>query len=133
MAIDFTWVYLIFFLIPLLVRIVPRFLRQQKMKNHNSDQTFQRQQFEPSPDGITRKPSSLSEYQKDKLVLRELNKGPKTFEKIQKNTSFERNELNSILEDLEKRGLMGVKQKNGLFGPKVELYVTEKGFKEYHS
>jgi DNA-binding HxlR family transcriptional regulator len=103
------------------------------MKKQNSDQTFQRQQFEPDPDGITRKPSVLSEYQKDKLVLRELNKGIKTFEKIQKNTNFERNELNSIFDSLEKRGLMEVKQKSGLFGPKVELYVTEKGFKEYHS
>lgn len=132
MAIDFTWIYLIFFLIPLLVRIVPRYLRQQKMKNHRSDQTFQRQQFEPSPDDITQKPSGLSEYQKDKLVLRELNKGTKTFENIRKNTGVERNELNSILDGLEKRGLMEVKRKNGLFGPKIELYVTEKGFKEYH-
>lgn len=130
---DFTWIYLIFFLIPLLVRIVPRFLRQQKMKNRDHDQTFQGREFEPNPDGIIRKPASLSEYQKDKLVLGEISKGPKTFDVIQKNTNFERNELNSILEDLEKRGLMGVQQKNGLFGPKIELYVTEKGFKEYHS
>jgi len=37
------------------------------------------------------------------------------------------------LEDLEKRGLMKVEEKSGLFGPKVELYLTDKGYKEYYS
>jgi hypothetical protein len=37
------------------------------------------------------------------------------------------------LEDLEKRGLMKVEEKSGLFGSKVELYLTDKGFKEYYS
>ena len=41
--------------------------------------------------------------------------------------------LNSILEDLEKKGLMKVVKKQGMFGPKVELYSTDKGFKEYYS
>ena len=42
-------------------------------------------------------------------------------------------ELDTILEDLEKNGMLKVHQKQGLFGPKVELYPTDKGFKEYHS
>lgn len=67
------------------------------------------------------------------LVLGELYSGAKKFDSIQKATNLERNELISILEDLEKRGLMRVEQKSGLFGPKVELYVTDKGFKEYYS
>jgi len=67
------------------------------------------------------------------LVLERMNRGAKNFEKIQKITGLERDELASILEDLEKRGLMKVEEKSGLFGPKVELYLTDKGYKEYYS
>jgi len=67
------------------------------------------------------------------LVLEIMNRGAKKFENIQKITGLERDELVSILDDLEKRGLMIVKQKSGLFGPKVELYATDKGIKEYYS
>jgi len=28
---------------------------------------------------------------------------------------------------------MKVEEKSGLFGPKVELYLTDKGYKEYYS
>ena len=70
---------------------------------------------------------------KDMQVLGELNRGVKNFENIQKITGFKHDELSSILEDLEKRGLMKVEEKSGLFGPKVELYLTDKGFKEYYS
>ena len=68
---------------------------------------------------------------KDMLVLGEISRGAKNFEKIQKITELERNELVSILDDLEKRGLMRVEQKSGLMGPKVELHITDKGFQEY--
>jgi len=67
------------------------------------------------------------------LVLGELNRGAKTFEKILRNTGLEHEALNSILEDLEKSGMMEVVKKQGLMGPKVELQVTEKGFKEFHA
>jgi len=67
------------------------------------------------------------------LVLEIMNRGAKKFEMIQKITDLERDELASIMEDLEKRGLMKVEEKSGLFGPKVELYLTDKGFKEYYS
>jgi len=70
---------------------------------------------------------------KDMLVLGELNRGIKNFDKIQKIIGLERNELISILDDLEKRGLMRVEEKSGPFGPKIELYATDKGFKEYYS
>jgi DNA-binding HxlR family transcriptional regulator len=69
----------------------------------------------------------------DMLVLGELNRGANTFEKILKNTGLEREALNSILEELEKKGLMEVVQKKGMLGPKIELQVTEKGFKEFYS
>lgn len=70
---------------------------------------------------------------KDKIVLRELNHGANTFEKIQKNTGMDIKELDSVLENLERDGLLKVVQKQGLFGPKTELYTTDKGFREYHS
>ena len=70
---------------------------------------------------------------KDMQVFDVLNYGAENFEKIQKISGLERYELVSILDDLEKKGLMIVKQKSGLFGPKVELYATDKGIKEYYS
>ena len=67
------------------------------------------------------------------MVLERMNRGAKNFKKIQEITGLERDELVSILDDLEKRGMMKVEEKSGLFGPKVELYLTDKGFKEYYS
>ena len=69
----------------------------------------------------------------DMLVLGELNKGTKQFDKIQKNTNLDVNELESILEDLQRQGLMRVEHKKGPFGTKVELHSTEKGFDKYYS
>ncbi len=129
---DFSWIYLLFFLIPL-VRIMPRFLR--KMKKYGTNQTLQGGQVVLRSDNTVQKPSrELSRSQtKDMLVLGELYRGIKTFENVKKNTGLESSELNSILEDLEKQELIRVEQKNGLFGPKVELYATEKGFRKYQS
>ena len=70
---------------------------------------------------------------KDMQVFEVLNYGAGNFEKIQKITGLERDELVSILDDLEKRGMMKVEEKSGLFGPKVELYLSDKGIKEYNS
>ena len=66
------------------------------------------------------------------LVLGEINRGTNNFKKLLKVTGLERDELIPILDDLEERGLMRVEQKSGLLGPKVELYVTDKGFQEYY-
>lgn len=48
-------------------------------------------------------------------------------------TNIDNKELDSILEDLESRALIKVVKKQGMFGPKIELYSTDKGFKEYYS
>ena len=105
------------------------------MKNFNPSESFFGNQFEQSSaDTVQEHTRDLSKPQtKDMLVLGELNRGTKNFENIKKNTGLDSNDLNSILEDLEKRDLLMVKQKQGLFGTKVELYATEKGFKEYYS
>ncbi len=71
-----------------------------------------------------------NQFQTDDMkVIDELNQGPTTFEKIQKNTGIDSKELNAILEDLEKGGIMKVVHKQGLFGTKVELHSV-KNFKE---
>ena len=136
---SFSWIYLIFFLAIPLARIIPRIIARRRMTN--PDERFQNN-FEYSQEKIreTRQEKIRETRQenpkpktKNMLVLGELNKGTRTFEKVQKNTGLDVEELNKILENLEKQGLLKVQQKQGLFGLKVELYPTEKGFKEYYS
>ena len=132
---HFSWFWLIFLLFPA-VRIAQRFLRKRQMKNHpQSSEEPIGIRFEKTSEDTTEKPVRNIERPAttDMLVLGELNRGANTFEKILKNTGLEREALTTILEELEKRGLMEVVQKQGLLGPKVELQVTEKGFKEFYS
>ena len=77
-----------------------------------------------------------AKYRYRKLALElhpDKNKNERNDDKFKKITGLERDELVSILDDLEIRGLMKVEEKSGLFGPKVELYPTNKGIKEYYS
>jgi len=132
---HFSWFWLIFLLFPA-VRIAQRFLRKRQMKNYpQSSEKPIGIRFEKTSENTTEKPVRNLERPAttDMLVLGELNRGAKTFEKILKNTGLEREALTSILGELEKRGLMEVVQKQGLLGPKVELQVTDKGFKEFYS
>jgi len=146
------WIWAIFFIIPL-VSIIRRYLRKRNMQNFNkSSEQYHEMQFktnsskietprrnllepelehEPEPE-LEHEPESELET-KDKQVLGELNRGAKNFEEIQKITGLEHDELISILKDLEKTRLMKVEEKSGLFGRKVELYLTDKGFKKYYS
>ena len=94
---------------------------QEKIPERRQEEIPERRQENPKP------------KTKKMMVLGELNNGTRTFEKVQKNTSLDTEELNKILESLEEQGLLKVQQKQGLFGLKVELYPTEKGFKEYYS
>ena len=135
---HFYWIWAIFFIIPL-VSIIRRYLRKRNMQNFSkSSEQYHQMQFKTNSNEMEIPRRNLLEPEpkpetKDMQVLGELNRGAKNFVEIQKITSIERNELTSILEDLEKRGLMKVEEKSGLFGPKVELYLTDKGFKEYYS
>ena len=136
---SFSWIYLIFFLAIPLARIIPRIIARRRMTN--PDERFQNN-FDYNQEKIPERrqeeiPERRQENPKPKtkkmMVLGELNNGTRTFEKVQKNTSLDTEELNKILESLEEQGLLKVQQKQGLFGLKVELYPTEKGFKEYYS
>ncbi len=138
---GFSWIYLIFFLIPL-VRIVPRLVRKwRKGKGTFDENQFSQRnpEIEKMPGSFERvesfeKPRSFDKPQnKEMQVLGELNKGVKDFNKIQKNLGINYQELESILKDLEDQGLMKVVKKGGLVGTKVELYPTDKGFKRYYT
>ena len=131
---DFSWIYLLIFLMIPLARIIPRLLTRKRMKN-NASQTVQEKQLKPTFDEYSEKPQKefTTPQTKNMLVLGALNRGSKTFENIQKNTGLDNQDLETILEDLEKDGMLKVRQKQGLFGSKIELYPTDKGFKEYYS
>ena len=147
MEADFSWIYLIIFLMIPLARILPRILKKLKSGNSESQETPQRQfesnfnryedqsdkQFEFNSTEYQEPPKSSKPQTKNMLVLGELHRGVKQFENIQKNTGLTTEELDSILEDLENNGLMKAQQKSGLFGMKTELIPTDKGFKEYYS
>jgi len=147
MEADFSWIYLIIFLMIPLARILPRVLKKLKSGNSESQEIPQRQfesnfnryedqsdkQFESNSTEYPEPPKSSKPQTKNMLVLGELHRGVKQFEDIQKNTGLTTEELNSILEDLENNGFMKAQQKSGLFGMKTELVPTDKGFKEYYS
>ncbi len=126
---GFSWIYLIFFLIPL-ARIIPRLVRRWQKKNG----TFTETQFSPNNPRMDQSQESFEKPQnKEMRVLGELNKGTKDFNKIQKNLGINNQELENILKDLEDQGLMKVVKKSGPFGIKVKLVPTDKGFKKYYS
>ena len=144
---DFSWFYLIFFLIPL-ARIVPRLIRKWRNKdNFMGENQFSQnfQKTEQMPDSF-KKPESFEtsqSFDKSKSfdkplelnmqVLSEINNGVRDFNQIQKNIKIDNQELENILTDLEKKGLMKVIKKSGLTGSKVEIHPTEKGFKKFYT
>ena len=135
MSDHFYWIWLIFLMIPL-VRVIQRYIRKRNNPDYytSSEKRVEMQLEKTSTNTIEKPVRNLARPEtKDMLVLGELNRGVKSFDKMQKIIGLKRNELISILDDLEKRGLMRVEEKSGPFGPKVELYATDKGFKEYYS
>jgi len=144
---GFSWIYLIFFLVPL-ARILPRLVRKwrkgkstfpenqfsQANPENQFSQTNPESQFSQTNPEIEKRPESFEKPQnKEMRVLGELNKGVRDFNKIQRNLSIHNQELENILKGLEDKGLMKVVKKSGLVGNKVELYPTDKGFKKYYS
>ena len=135
MSDHFYWIWLIFLMIPL-VRVIQRYIRKRNNPDYytSSEKRVEMQLEKTSTNTIEKPVRNLARPEtKDMLVLGELNRGVKSFDKIQKIIGLKRDELISILDDLEKKGLMRVEKKSGPFGPKIELYATDKGFKEYYS
>ena len=139
---GFGWIYLLFFLIIPLSRILPRIVQKLKDKNRGTSDPFTQTTYqstnEPRSD-LPREtfqaeiPKEMSPQTLDMLVLGELNRGTKNFNSIQKNLGIDNAALEEILQSLENQGLMTVQSKQGVFGPKVELLLTEKGFKKFYS
>ena len=144
---DFSWFYLIFFLIPL-ARIIPRLVRKWQNKNNTMGENqfssnFQRdgqmpqsfdkpKSFETSQ-SFEKSKSFEKPIELDMQVLSEINNGVRDFNQIQKNIEIDNQKLENILTDLEKKGLMKVIKKSGLTGSKVEIHPTEKGFKKFYT
>ena len=121
---GFAWIYLVFFLIIPLSRIIPRLVQKWKMKNKETIDQYAQKSYESTNDTVSEPsresfiediPSEMKPQSLDMLVLGELNRGVKNFNSIQK------------------QELMKVVHKQGVFGPKIELIPTEKGFKKFYS
>ena len=145
---NYSWIYLLIFLIIPLARIVPRLLRRAGLKENisarpesprgnffqesSSPDTFQESSssdnFQESP---RREEFSTKNWPKEKIVLGLLLTNITKFEEIQKKGNLSTNNLDTILQDLEKKGLMQPVEKTGPFGKSIQLRITEKGAAEF--
>jgi hypothetical protein len=136
------WIYLVFFLVIPLSRILPRLIRKWKEKNRGAPEQFTQDPYQSTNETITESsrktdrediPREMKPQTLDMLVLGELNRGIKNFNSIQKNLGIDRKPLEEALQSLENQGLMKIQHKQGLLGPKIELTPTDKGFKKFYS
>ena len=145
---NYSWIYLLIFLIIPLARIVPRLLIRAGLKENisarpesprgnffqesSSPDTFRESSssdnFQESP---RREEFSTKNWPKEKIVLGLLLTNITKFEEIQKKGNLSTNNLDTILQDLEKKGLMQPVEKTGPFGKSIQLRITEKGAAEF--
>ena len=139
---GFAWIYLVFFLVIPLSRILPRLVQKWKDKKHGVPEQFTQKSYQSTNETITESPETthqkdipkeMKPQSLDMLILGELNRGTKKFNSIQRNLDIDSKTLEEALQSLEDQGLMEVQQKQGLTGPKIELIPTEKGFKKFYS
>jgi len=145
---NYSWIYLLIFLIIPLARIVPRLLRRAGLKENISARpesprgNFFQESSSPdnfqessSPDNFQESPRreefSTKNWPKEKIVLGLLLTNITKFEEIQKKGNLSTNNLDTILQDLEKKGLMQPVEKTGPFGKSIQLRITEKGAAEF--
>ncbi len=137
---GFAWIYLVFFLVIPLSRILPRLIRKWKEKNQGGPEQFTQtyqstnETSAESPQKTHQEiPKEMSPQTLDMLVLGELNRGTKNFASIQRNLGIDNEPLEEALKSLEEQGLMKIQNKQGVLGPKIELIPTDKGFKKFYS
>ena len=145
---NYSWIYLLIFLIIPLARIVPRLLKRAGLKENISARpesprgNFFQESSSPdnfqessSPDNFQESPRreefSTKNWPKEKIVLGLLLTNITKFEEIQKRGNLSTNNLDTILQDLEKKGLMQPVEKTGPFGKSIQLRITEKGAAEF--
>ena len=136
------WIYLVFFLVIPLSRILPRLIRKWKEKNRGAPEQFTQDPYQSTNETIRESsrntdrediPREMKPQTLDMLVLGELNRGIKNFNSIQKNLGIDSKPLEEALQSLENQGLMKIQHKQGMLGPKIELTPTDKGFKKFYS
>ena len=137
---NFSWIYLLIFLIIPLARILPRiFKRGDLKKNLSARLENPRENFfkeSDSADNFKESPPSEEEFStkdwpKEKIVLGLLMTSISKFEDLQKRGNLSTNNLDRILQNLEKNGFMTPVEKSGPFGKSVQLKITEKGAREF--
>ena len=151
---NYSWIYLLIFLIIPLARILPRVLKRAGIKQNISTRSESpRENFfqesspdrfqesspdrfqESSPDNFEESPRreefSTKNWSKEKIVLGLLLTDITKFEEIQKRANLSTNNLDTILQDLEKKRLMMPVEKSGPFGKSIQLKITEKGAAEF--
>ena len=149
MEIDYSWIFLLIFLIIPLARILPRILKRTGFKENISarlesprenffkesdyDDNFKESDyadnFEESPP--TKEEFSTRNWSTEKIVLGLLMSDISKFEELQKRGNISTNNLDCILQNLEKNGFMTPEEKSGPFGKSIQLKITEKGAREF--
>ena len=151
---NYSWIYLLIFLIIPLARILPRVLKRAGLKQNistrpesprenffqeSSPDRFQESSpdrfQESSPDNFEESPRkeefSTKNWSKEKIVLGLLMTNISKFEELQKRANLSTNNLDTILQDLEKKRFMMPVEKSGPFGKSIQLRITEKGAAEF--
>ena len=143
---NYSWIYLLIFLIIPLARILPRVLKRAGLKQNTSTRPESpRRNFfqesspdnfqESSPDNFRESPRkeefSTKNWSKEKIVLGLLMTNISKFEELQKRANLSTNNLDTILQDLEKKRFMMPVEKSGPFGKSIQLKITEKGAAEF--
>ena len=150
---NYSWIYLLIFLIIPLARILPRVLKRAGLKQNistrpesprenffqeSSPDRFQESSpdrfQESSPDNFEESPRkeefSTKNWSKEKIVLGLLMTNISKFEELQKRANLSTNNLDTILQDFEKKRLMMPVEKSSPFGKSIQLKITEKGAAE---
>ena len=136
---NYSWIYLLIFLIIPLARILPRILKRGGIKEKISarlesprenffKESYSSDNFKESP---SREEFSTKNWSKEKIVLGLLMTNISKFEELQKRGNLSTNNLDRILQDFEKKGFMTSVEKSGPFGKSIQLKITQKGAAEF--
>tara|TARA_B110000196_G_scaffold316583_1_gene328174 strand:+ start:303 stop:731 length:429 start_codon:yes stop_codon:yes gene_type:complete len=136
---NYSWIYLLIFLIIPLARILPRILKRGGIKEKISarlesprenffKESYSSDNFKESP---SREEFSTKNWSKEKIVLGLLMTNISKFEELQKRGNLSTNNLDRILQDFEKKGFMTSVEKSGPFGKSIQLKITQKGVGEF--
>ena len=149
MEIDYSWIFLLIFLLIPLARILPRILKRTGFKENisarlesprgnffkesdyadNFKESDYADNFKESPP--TEEEFSTKNWSTEKIVLGLLMSDISKFEELQKRGNLSTNNLDRILQNLEKKGFMTPVEKSGPFGTSIQLKITEKGASEF--